>query len=180
MDAKRVRDRKRFWLFLRERFRPMLVNVLGFVNLLCVGLLAGEELVIRYGVRAPIASLDEKPHLQLRQALIRTLRILVPTIFGSAFISGVAVAVLSHGPGSELRYAGLVALLAFISITLGGTVPINQAVLTWDVGAPPKDWKTVVERWERLDTARTWAGFLRSAFLGGGNGHGSSPLIYCS
>jgi hypothetical protein len=47
-------------------------------------------------------------------------------------------------------------LLAFISITLGGTVPINQAILTWDVAAPPKDWQTLVKRWERLDTARTW------------------------
>jgi uncharacterized membrane protein len=135
----------------------MLVNILGFVNVLCAGLLAGEEFVICYGVRVPIASLDEKAHLQLRQALIRTLRTLVPAIFGLAFISGIAAAVLGHGLGSELRYAGLVALLAFISVTLGGTVPINEAVLKWDVGAPPKDWKTMVKRWERLDTARTWA-----------------------
>lgn len=35
----------------------MLVNVLGFVNVLCAGLLAGEVFVIRYGVRAPVASL---------------------------------------------------------------------------------------------------------------------------
>ena len=35
-------------------------------------LLAGEVFVIRYGVRAPVASLGEKPRLQLRQALIRT------------------------------------------------------------------------------------------------------------
>lgn len=35
-------------------------------------LLAGEVFVIRYGVRAPVASLDEKPRLQLRQALMRT------------------------------------------------------------------------------------------------------------
>jgi hypothetical protein len=110
----------------------MLLNVLGFVNVLCTGLLAGEEFVICYGVRAPVASLDEKPQLQLHQALIRTLRTLVPAIFGFAFISGIAAAVLSHGLGSELRYAGLVALLALISITLGGTVPINQAV--FDLG----------------------------------------------
>lgn len=50
----------------------MLVNVRGFVNVLCAGLSAGEVFVIRYGVRAPVASLNEKPRLQLRQALIRT------------------------------------------------------------------------------------------------------------
>jgi len=56
----------------------MLVEVLGFTNLLCAGMLAGEEFVIRYGVRAPVASLDPQPEIQLRQALIRRLRVLVP------------------------------------------------------------------------------------------------------
>ena len=135
----------------------MLLNVLEFVNVLGAGVLAGEEFVIRYGVRAPVATLDERPHLQLRQALIRTLRVLVPAVFGLTILSGIAVTVLG-GPGIVLglRCAGLLALLAFISITLGGTVPINQAILTWDVAAPPKDWQTLVKRWERLDTARTW------------------------
>src|SRR5262249_27324287 len=119
---------------------------------------AGEEFVILYGVRGPVASLDEKPHLQLRQALIRALRILVPAVFGLTTLSGIAVTVLG---GSALilglRCAGLLALLAFFAVTLGGTVPINQAILTWDVAAPPKDWQTLVRKWERLDTARTWA-----------------------
>jgi uncharacterized membrane protein len=136
----------------------MLVNILEFMNVLCAGVLAGEEFVIRYGVRGPVASLDEKPHLQLRQALIRALRILVPAVFALTILSGIAVTVLG---GSalilELRCAGQLALLVFISITLVVTVPINQAILTWDVAAPPKDWQTLVERWERLDTIRTWA-----------------------
>ena len=136
----------------------MLVNVLEFINVLCAGVLAGEEFVIRYGVRAPVASLDEKPHLLLRQALIRSLRILVPAVFGLTILSGIAATILGgSGLGLELRCAGLLALLVFFSITLGGTVPINQAILTWDVAAPPQDWQTLVKRWERLDTARTWA-----------------------
>ena len=136
----------------------MLVNVLAFLNVLCAGVLAGEEFVIRYGVRAPVASLEDRPHLQLRQALIRTLRVLVPAVFGLTTLSGIAVTALGgSGLGLGLRCAGLVALVAFISITLGGTVPINQAILTWDVASPPKDWQALVRRWERLDTIRTWA-----------------------
>ena len=128
------------------------------MNVLSAGVLAGEEFVIRYGVRAPVASLEERPHLLLRQALIRSLRILVPAVFGLTILSGIAVTILGGlGLGLELRCAGLLALLAFISITLGGTVPINQAILTWDVAAPPQDWQTLVKRWDRLDTARTWA-----------------------
>src|SRR5690242_2797845 len=132
--------------------------VVGLVNLFCVGLLAGEEFVIRYGVRAPVAGLDTQAQIRLRQALIRRLRILVPLVFASALLSGVAVTILAgFDQGVGFRGAGLLALLTFIAITLGGTVPINKAALTWEAGAPPANWRALMQRWERLDTARTWA-----------------------
>jgi hypothetical protein len=62
----------------------MLVEVLGFINLLCAGILAGEEFVICYGVRGPVACLGPQPGIQLREALIRRLRVLIPAIFGLA------------------------------------------------------------------------------------------------
>ena len=140
--------------------------ILGFVNLFCVGLLAGEEFVIRYGVRAPIASLDIQPHIQVRQALIRTLRILVPAVFALTIISGVSVTVASGFDQSfGLRCAGLLALLTFIGITLGGTVPLNQAVLTWEPTAPPGNWRMLISQWERLDTLRCWAAITAFAFF---------------
>jgi uncharacterized membrane protein len=132
--------------------------IIGVVNLFCVGILAGEEFIIRYGVRAPIASLDEKPHIQVRQALIRTLRILVPAIFALTLTSGIGLTIANgfdHMFG--IRLAGVLALLTFIGITLGGTVPLNKAVLTWEPAAPPSNWQTVVNKWERLDTVRCWA-----------------------
>lgn len=135
----------------------MLVEGLGFVNLLCTGKLAGEELAICYGVRGPLASLNPQPAIQLRQALIRRLRILVPVLFGLAFVSGIAVSLLD-GFGREFgaRCAGLACHVVFIAITLAGTVPINQAALTWEDAAPPEGWRAMVNRWERLDIARTW------------------------
>lgn len=137
----------------------MLIGILGFFNLFCTGLLAGEEFVIRFGVRAPVASLDERPQIQLRQALIRRLRVLVPAVFTLAVLSGTAVTLLEGGFDltAGFRCAGLLALLAFILITLLGTVPINKAALKWEPSAPPQNWRALVNRWEGLDTARTWA-----------------------
>ncbi len=136
----------------------MLIEALALFNLLCAGLLAGEEFVIRYGVRGPLAGLDPEPSIRLRQSLILRLRILVPAIFGLTLFSAIAVTALAaSGPGFGLRCAGLAALLTFIGITLAGTVPINQAALTWDAAAPPDGWRASVRRWERLDTLRTWA-----------------------
>jgi len=51
-----------------------------------VGLLAGEEFAIRFGVRGPVSSLYPAAYIELRQALIRRLRILVPILFACTLI----------------------------------------------------------------------------------------------
>jgi len=135
----------------------MITGLISLLNLFCTGILAGEEITIRYGVRGPLASLDDRPHIQLRQALIRTLRILVPAIFAAALLSAVAVTLLEGlGPGFGWRCAQVLALLVFIGLTLSGTVPINEAALDWNPAAPPANWRTLITRWERLDSVRCW------------------------
>ncbi len=136
----------------------MLADIFGSANLFFAGLLAGEEFAICYGVRTPLGALDERPQIALRQALIRRLRILVPVLFALTLLSAIAACAL-HGTGAGLwaRGAGLFCLLVFIAVTLAGTVPINQAALTWSAAAPPPDWRAWVARWERLDIVRAWA-----------------------
>jgi hypothetical protein len=132
-----------------------------FVNLFLAGLLAGEELAICYGVRTSIAKLDEKPQTQLRQSLIRKLRVLVPAIFIPTAVSSVMVVALAGAsPGFCFRCAGLLLLLAWASITFLGTVPINKSVLDWQPEAMPDNWKSIVARWERLDIGRCWAAVM--------------------
>jgi hypothetical protein len=64
-------------------------EVLGFINVFGAGLLAGEEFVIRYGVRGPLGRLDQESHIRMRQGLIRTPRILVPAILlPTLFVGG--------------------------------------------------------------------------------------------
>jgi uncharacterized membrane protein len=132
--------------------------VFDFVNLFAVGLLAGEELVICYGVRGAINTLDEESHIRLRQALIRRLRILVPAILVPTILTGFVALLLDRDDsGFGFRCAGAFALVAFILITLFGTVPINEGALDWQPDAPPSDWRAIVNRWEKLDVARCWA-----------------------
>jgi hypothetical protein len=65
-------------------------------------------------------------------------------------LTGGIVTILDWGDGATaLRYAGLATLVAFISVTLAGTVPINKAVLRWDPSDPPHDWRQLIRRWER-------------------------------
>jgi uncharacterized membrane protein len=141
-------------------------EILGLVNLFFAGILTGEELVIRYGVRGPVASLPEGTSIRMRQALIRPLRIMVPAVFFSTLLSAAAVAVLDgFGPGFVLRCVALIALVVWLVVTLTGTVPINSAVMDWQPDAPPANWRSTMSRWERLDTVRTWAALAAFALL---------------
>jgi len=142
------------------------VTVLDFVNLFFAGMLAGIEFVIHYGLRAPAEMLDEQSQIQLRQALVMRLRVLVPAFFVPTAVLGIALTVLNGGtPGFWFRCAGVVAILTWIVIRVIGTVPINSATLTWQPSAPPKNWKALVNHAERFHIVGVWAAVLAFAFF---------------
>jgi hypothetical protein len=143
-----------------------LVTFLHFVNLFFAGILAGMEIAIHYGLAATPEVLSDQSQIQLRQALILRLRVLVPAFFVPTALTGIAVAILdgsSHG--LWFRCAGLLAVLVWIAIRVIGTVPINSATLTWDAGAPPKDWKSRVDHAERFHIIGVWAAVMAFAFF---------------
>jgi uncharacterized membrane protein len=126
------------------------------VSIFFVGLLAGEEFAIRFGIRGPLARLDPRAHIEMRQGLIRTLRVLVPILFALSMLSGIAATIAGwQGSPGTLRLCSVVLLVAFIIVTLTGTVPINKAADGWDASNPPPGWQEAMRRWERLDTIRT-------------------------
>jgi hypothetical protein len=140
--------------------------VLDVVSVFFAGLLAGMEFLIHYGLRAPAEVLDERTQLQLRQALVLQLRVLVPAFFVPTAVSAIAVTVLDwNAPGWGFQGAGLLALLIWIAIRVIGTVPINSATLTWQPGAPPKNWKTLVDQAERFHIVGVWAVLLAFALF---------------
>ena len=141
-------------------------TVLDFVNLFFAGMLAGIEFVIHYGLRGPSEILDEHSQLQLRQALVMRLRVLVPAFFVPTAVSGIALTVLDGAaPGFWFRCAGVLAMLIWILIRVIGTVPINSATLTWQPDAPPKDWKALVNHAERFHIVGVWAMVMAFAFF---------------
>ncbi len=134
----------------------MSVDALQFSSVFFSGLLAGEEFVILFGVRGPLARLDQRSHIEMRQGLIRTLRVLVPILLATALFSGIASTILHwNDAGRPLRLASVLLLVAFILLTLLGTVPINQVVGRWDAKNPPHGWQSSIRRWETFDSVRT-------------------------
>jgi uncharacterized membrane protein len=84
----------------------------------------------------------------------------------ATLLSAVATAIFDGaGGGLALRSAALLALLGWITVTLGGTVPINAAALDWEPSAPPSDWRMRVDHWERLNSVRAWLAVAAFALL---------------
>ncbi len=142
------------------------VTVLDFVNFFFAGMLAGIEFVIHYGLREPSETLDEHSQLQLRQALVMRLRMLVPAFFAPTAVLGIALTVLNAGtPGFWFRCAAMLAVCIWILIRVVGTVPINSATVDWQLSMPPKNWKVLVNRAERFHIVGVWAVVLTFAFF---------------
>jgi hypothetical protein len=141
-------------------------TVLDVVSVFFAGLLAGMEFVLHYGLRGPTEVLDEQAQLQLRQALVRRLRVLVPAFFVPTAVSAITATVLDGAaPGLWFRGVGVLALLIWIVIRVIGTVPINSATLTWQLSAPPKNWKALVNHAERFHDVGVWAAVLAFALF---------------
>ena len=127
------------------------------VSVVLAGLLAGEELIVRWGVQPALRGLSDRAHVEARVALVRSLRVAVPALMIPAVAAAVAALVLA---GGGLRWAGAAALLAFLLFSFLGTVPINMKVADWQPDSPPPDWRATVRRWERIDVFRSTAAVL--------------------
>ncbi|OII10886.1 hypothetical protein BIU97_08340 [Curtobacterium sp. MCBA15_009] len=134
------------------------MTVLLVVQLVLVGLLAGEEFIVRWGVQPAVAALPDDAHLRTRIALVRSLKVVVPALMVPAVLASVAVVVVAGGAaGLGWRIAALGALVVFVLASFLGTVPINIGVNDWDPTDPPADWRRTVARWERIDVLRSTA-----------------------
>lgn len=138
--------------------------LLEVIGLVLVGLLAGEELIVRWGVQPALAALDDNATILARVALVRRLRIVVPVIMVPTVLVGITVLLVGGaGDGFGWRIAGVVALVAFVLFSFLGTVPINIKVIDWDADNPPDDWTAVIKRWEAIDVFRSSAAVIAFA-----------------
>jgi hypothetical protein len=119
-----------------------------------VGLLAGTEFIVRWGVQPAIRALDDRAHVAARVKLVHRLRVVVPALMVPAVVTSVAEALVD---GGGWRWGAVGALVAFLLLAFLGTVPINMKVSNWRPEEPPHDWRATIIRWERIDVFRSSA-----------------------
>lgn len=131
------------------------------IGLILGGLLAGEELIVRYGVQSALNALDDRTHVRARVAIVHRLKVVVPVLMVPTFMAAALSTIGSYGTeGAGWRWAGMIALVVFVLIAFLGTVPINIKVNDWQVDDPPEHWKAVLHRWETIDVFRSSAAIL--------------------
>lgn len=69
------------------------LGVTELLELLFVGLLAGFEVAVHYGIGVPPSALTESAQIILRQAMIRRLRVLAPVLFVPSLLLAITIAV---------------------------------------------------------------------------------------
>ena len=129
----------------------MIEMALPYAALFFLGLLAGIEFLVTFGLRGPLKALPVEPQIVLRQALVRRLRIVVPMVALTAVVLSVATTVRAF---TVLRGYELGCIFVWLLATFFGTVPINKALLAWHAEAPPANWQAKIRLWEALDTVR--------------------------
>lgn len=143
-----------------------MIAAIEIIQLVLVGLLAGEELIVRYGVQSALDSLPDSAHVHARIALVKRLKIVVPIMMIPAAVVSVALLIVAGAEsGLAWRIAGMIALAGFLAFSFLGTVPLNIKVNDWDPQEPPADWRRVAHRWERIDTFRSAAAILSFVFF---------------
>ncbi len=147
------------------------IRIVHLISTFMIGLFAGLLYTFEQGVIPMLVTLDASEYAKVEQGLIRAL---------DAFPTGVIVVanlamLLPLYPLARLwkarhtAYWRLTALgwaLFFFGVgifTIVLNVPINNAVLTWDISAPPPDWETARNAWNNLNAIRApinYASFL--------------------
>jgi len=137
-------------------------DVLALITLAFAGLLAGEELIVRWGVAPALGALDDGAHVRTRIALVKRLRVVVPLLIVPTVVAAAVATVRVDAP---VTWAGFGALVLFVLCSAFGTVPINMQVSRWDADRPPADWHATVRRWERIDVARSTSAVIGFVLL---------------
>lgn len=134
---------------------------IDLLQLLFVGILAGFEIAVHYGIGAPPQSLREDAQVVLRQAMVRRLRVLAPALFFPSLLLTILVAIRDRrDPGFWLHYAAVAALLVWALVRIVRTVPVNSATLEWNPEAPPTNWRALIEKTERFHVVAAWAAVI--------------------
>jgi uncharacterized membrane protein len=144
------------------------MEVLNVVAIIVAGLMIGSELGVAAFVHPTLNRLPDNVHLPVASALARVLGRFMPFWYGLVLLLTLAEVFLQwHQSGRLPIWIVTAALLWALAIVYSITalVPINNRIASWEKTAPPADWKTFRNQWDRLHRWRVVLLTIAFAFL---------------
>jgi uncharacterized membrane protein len=139
------------------------IRIIHLLYTFGVGLFAGLLYTFEQGVIPMLNTLTGPEYAKVEQGLIRALDAMPFGVIGVATLSMLLplyplVRLWSKRNTSFWRLTAIAWVLFFFGVgvlTIALNVPINNAVLTWDIANPPADWETARSTWNFYNTIRT-------------------------
>ena len=132
-----------------------MTEVLVFVGVLLVGLLAGNELATLLAFHPALRRVPLRARIEAEQALTRRRGALMPAFLSALLLAAVAAAVAAAGrPGFGFALAAAAALGVMLALTLTRNVPLNRRTVAFPPDGDERAWSEIRRPWERLHALR--------------------------
>jgi uncharacterized membrane protein len=144
------------------------LKIFRAILLISLGILTGLEFCSTYCVHNAFYDLDNQTYIPIRQALDRTF---TPVMANFLLFTGVLLFINLFTVKKKTSYEFLLFLLAFLFfesgflITIFGNVPINISIDKMNPLSPPIYFTEIREKWNLLNTYRTWTSLLGYTFF---------------
>ena len=139
----------------------MNLRIAQFANLLLFALVMGVFWGTWFSLSRSIAAITPDAFLQIGHIMIRNLGGPMSVLLPAALASSVVVLILlfrrKRIAAFYLAMAGLLLMVAALTITLAVNVPIDVLINQWTVNTLPGDWTAIRDRWQFFHTIRTFA-----------------------
>jgi uncharacterized membrane protein len=137
----------------------MLLNLSRFMQLLATGFMTGILLGDRLGVTPIRPKLPASSFVLFQQELHLRFGTLMPVLIISSLLAGIISLVLLRGDNRSKEFLltaiATLCVLGVAVMTRMVNVPVNEALMTWQVSSPPDNVMQLWEPWEKIHTIRT-------------------------
>jgi uncharacterized membrane protein len=164
----------------------MFVKLAQLLNIMLYVLVAGVLWGTWLSLGRTMTRYDAATFLADGQHMISNLATIMAALMISAAAAGLVVVVLLFRRRSTvaawLALAGLLLIIAVITVTLAVEVPIDNKIKTWTTATLPADWQDLRSRWAAFHTLRTFlslaavAAAVGAALTGPGEGPGPRQI----
>jgi len=132
--------------------------VVRVIALVCIGLLAGIFLGYRMGPAYALRELSPSSFVQFQQIVHAHYVRFMPPLTLVALLSALAWLFIIRAKWTSAEFwlvtASAVGIALIAGVTRGISVPLNNALMTWNVASPPANLRALWAPWERVNTLR--------------------------